>query len=219
MQAADASERAHEERDDEHRAFLNRYYGISRFFYDVTRKYYLFGRDTALRQLAADPLWTRLIEIGPGTGRNLKWLRRARPNARLGGVEASDAMLAHAQKRCSWAALRQGFAETAPLAEVLDAPPDRILFSYCLSMVKDRAGALANARRSLAPNGEVIVVDFADFAGFPGPLAAPFRSWLRTFHVEPLDTAAIEGAKSTSYGPGRYFVVARFGRIEGSAAR
>jgi S-adenosylmethionine-diacylgycerolhomoserine-N-methlytransferase len=200
----------HDEHRAEHRAFLNRYYGISRFFYDVTRKYYLFGRDTALRQLAADPLWTRLIEIGPGTGRNLKWLRRARPNAQLGGIEASDAMLAHAQKRCPWATLRQGFAETAPLADVLDGPPDRILFSYCLSMVKDRSGALANARRSLAPNGEVIVVDFADFAGFPGGLAAPFRSWLRTFHVEPLDATVLAGAKSTTFGPGHYFVIARF---------
>ncbi len=31
-----------------HRSFLNTYYGISRHFYDVTRKYYLFGRDRVL---------------------------------------------------------------------------------------------------------------------------------------------------------------------------
>jgi len=31
-------------------------------------------------------------------------------------------------------------------------------------MVTDRAAALANARRSVAAGGEVVVVDFADFA-------------------------------------------------------
>ena len=36
-----------------HREFLNRYYGISRHFYDPTRKYYLFGRDRVLDPLAA----------------------------------------------------------------------------------------------------------------------------------------------------------------------
>jgi S-adenosylmethionine-diacylgycerolhomoserine-N-methlytransferase len=195
---------------DEHRAFLNRYYGISRFFYDATRKYYLFGRDTTLRDLAADSSWQRLIEIGPGTGRNLVQLSRARPDAQLGGIEASDAMLAHARKRCPWAKLEHGFAESAPLGELLGGRPDRVLFSYCLSMVGDRAAALANARSALAPHGEVVVVDFADFGGLPSGAARAFRDYLRAFHVEPLDDKVLAGAKSLRFGPRRYYVIARF---------
>jgi S-adenosylmethionine-diacylgycerolhomoserine-N-methlytransferase len=195
----------------EHRAFLNRYYGVSRFFYDATRKYYLFGRDTVLRELVADTGWSRLIEMGPGTGRNLIGLHRARPEAHLGGIEASDAMLAHARKRCPWAKLEHGFAETAPLGDLLGGRPDRILFSYCLSMVKDGAGAIANARAALAPGGEVVVVDFADFAGLPGPAARAFREYLRTFHVEPLGAESLAQASAVRFGPGHYFVVARFG--------
>jgi S-adenosylmethionine-diacylgycerolhomoserine-N-methlytransferase len=196
----------------EHRAFLNRYYGVSRFFYDVTRKYYLFGRDVALGELIRDRRWTRLVEIGPGTGRNLRRLHRARPDAQLGGVEASDAMLAHARARCPWARLTHGFAEDAPMRDVFGVAPDRILFSYCLSMVADRGAALANARGSLADGGEVIVVDFGDLRGIPGGLASGLRSWLKTFHVEPLDASAVTDATSSKWGPGRYYVIARFAK-------
>lgn len=197
----------------EHRAFLNRYYGLSRRIYDVTRKYYLFGRDTAIRQLTNDAGWERLVEVGPGTGRNLALLHRARPDATLGGVDASDAMLEHARARCPWARFEHGFAEDAALDHVLGAAPDRILFSYCLSMVRDRAAALENARKSLAAGGSVLVVDFADFGGLPPPVARGFRSYLRAFHVDPLDQALLEGATSVRFGPGRYYAVAVFGPL------
>jgi S-adenosylmethionine-diacylgycerolhomoserine-N-methlytransferase len=197
---------------EEHRAFLNRYYGISRFFYDATRKYYLFGRDAALSQLAADRHWRRVVEIGPGTGRNLRRLHRARPDVELGGVEASDAMLAHARGKCPWARLVHGFAEDVSLADVLGAPPDRILFSYCLSMVTDRARALAASRAQLADGGEVVVVDFGDLAGLPSGVASAFRSWLKTFHVNPLSASDLAEAKSVTWGPRRYYVIARFGK-------
>ena len=196
-----------------HRKFLNAYYGPSRHIYDLTRKYYLFGRDRALRELGQNRAWSTLVEIGPGTGRNLRHLHRLRPDARLGGVEASDEMLEHARERCPWASLARGFAESADLSAVHGKAPDRILFSYCLSMVGDARGALERARQALAPGGEVVVVDFADMEGMPSALRGPFRGWLRTFHVSPLDAHLVEeGAKSVAYGPMRYFAIARFGK-------
>jgi S-adenosylmethionine-diacylgycerolhomoserine-N-methlytransferase len=193
-----------------HREFLNRYYGVSRSFYDATRKYYLFGRDAAIQGIVRDPSWRKLIEIGPGTGRNLILLRRARPDAQLGGIEASDEMLAHATARCPWATLAQGFAEDAPLRDLFGAPPDRILFSYCLSMVRDPRSALDNARRSLANGGQVVVVDFGDLTSLPIPLARAFRAYLGTFHVRPLDDTVLADATRAHFGPGRYYVIARF---------
>jgi S-adenosylmethionine-diacylgycerolhomoserine-N-methlytransferase len=194
----------------EHRAFLNRYYGASRLFYDATRKYYLLGRDGALRDLAADRRWSTLVEVGPGTGRNLLRLHRARPAARLGGLEASDAMIDHARRKCPWALLVQGFAEDAPLADVLGERPDRILFSYCLSMVGDRAAALANARAALKGGGEVVVIDFSDLRGLPRRAATAFRAYLGAFRVTPLDESDLRGASEIQHGPGRYFVRATF---------
>jgi S-adenosylmethionine-diacylgycerolhomoserine-N-methlytransferase len=196
----------------EHRAFLNRYYGVSRHFYDVTRKYYLFGRDTALDRLLEQP-WGRLVEAGVGTGRNLHKLRARRPAASFGGIDASDEMLVTARRRCPWAKLSLGFAEDAPFREVLGAPPDRILFSYCLSMISDPATAILHARRSLAPGGEVVVVDFADLGGLPGPLRAGLLAWLRAFHVEPLDLRLFDRDATVSFGPLRYFFIARLSAI------
>jgi S-adenosylmethionine-diacylgycerolhomoserine-N-methlytransferase len=77
-------------------------------------------------------------------------------------------------------------------------------------MVEDRAKAIANARAALADRGEVVIVDFGDLAGLPAPLARAFRSYLRTFHVTPLEGHHLGGAASVRWGPGRYSVVARF---------
>lgn len=194
---------------EDHRSFLNSYYGWSRHFYDLTRKYYLFGRDRALRDLLADPDWKRLVEIGPGTGRNLRILHEGRPSAQLGGIEASDEMLEHAQARCPWARLQHGFAEDADYDELLGAPPDVVMFSYCLSMVQDPHKALENARQTAAVGGRVIIVDFADLSGMRTPLRQGLRKWLDTFHVEPLDTSILEPfAPRMTYGPGRYYLIA-----------
>src|SRR5688572_7215655 len=166
-----------DERLHAHRDFLNRYYGWSRRIYDVTRKYYLFGRDTALEKLLAEP-WESLIEIGPGTGRNLRKLHARRPQARLGGIEASDEMLAHARAKCPWGKFEHGFAETTDYRNLLGVPPQRVLFSYCLSMVTDAHAALDNALSSISADGEVWVVDFSDLADLPSVAAKPLRKWL-----------------------------------------
>lgn len=198
-----------EELREVHRAFLNRYYGVAKHFYDLTRKYYLFGRDAENRALLEED-WDSLLEIGPGTGRNLIHLQKKRPDARYGGVEASDEMLSHAKTRCPFASLMQGFAEDAPLIKVLDARPERILFSYCLSMVREQEAALTRARAALAPGGEVVIVDFADFRGFSPVLADAMRQFLRRYHVEPLDRDFLKsmGAK-VRLGPGGYYLRAR----------
>ena len=191
-----------------HRDFLNRYYRLTRHVYDATRKFYLLGRDAALRTILERP-WARLVEIGPGTGRNLRRLREARPQAHFGGVDASDAMLDHARARLPWATLVQGFAEDTDYTTLLGGTPDVVLFSYCLSMVQDPRRALDNARRSLAPGGRVVVVDFGDLRGLHPLPRAILRRWLALFHVTPLDPAVLAPHQPTIIdGPGRYYVIA-----------
>ena len=192
-----------------HRQYLNRYYGHVRHIYDLTRKAYLLGRDPTLDRLLAEP-WDRLIEIGPGTGRNLDYLHARRRHARIGGVEAADVMLEHAARRCPWAHLKHGFAEDAALDGVLGGPPQRILFSYCLSMVEDPGAALDNAAGQLAPGGAVWVLDFADFTGLPSLLRLGLQRWLRSFRVRPLDPGwLIARGAEVEFGPGRYYLLAR----------
>ena len=194
-----------------HRAFLDRYYRLTHHVYDASRKYFLFGRDAVLDRLLAAG-WTTLVELGPGTGRNLDRLHRRRPGARFGGLEASEVMRAHAGRRCPWARIEPGFAEDGDIGAVLGAPPQRILISYALSMFTDRGRAIDNARRHLAPGGELWVVDFADLAGLPpGPRRA-MRGFLRAFHVEvvPDELLRRHRASHIEHGRFRYFVVARF---------
>lgn len=193
---------------DAHRAFLNRYYGWSRHLYDATRRHYLLGRDRALRALLEEP-WQRLVEVGPGTGRNLRRLHAARPHARYGGIEASDAMLAHARARAPWATLAHGYAEDVDYAALLGARPDVVLFSYCLSMVQDPERAIVTARRAVAAQGKVLIVDFGDFEGLPRPIARALRHWLAAFRVHPLAAAALAAhAPALRWGPGRYYLIA-----------
>lgn len=204
MVAAAAKER--------HRRFLNRYYGSSRLVYDWTRKYFLFGRDAAIDALLLEP-WTTLLEVGSGTGRNLRELQRRRPQADYAGLDASDEMLEHTRSRYPWVKLAQGFAEDADLSAPLSTAPDRILFSYSLSMVGDPEQALLNARRSLAPGGKVLVVDFADLSTVPKLVRRAFvDGWLQKFRVHPLDHRILtEQGAEVRFGPGRYYLLAELG--------
>lgn len=196
-----------------HKRFLDQYYGWTRPVYDLTRKYYLFGRDTAIAELLREP-WSKLIEVGPGTGRNLAMLRNRRKTAQYGGIEASTAMLEEAQRQCPWATLREGFAEDCDYGDVFGEAPDRIFFSYCLSMVQDADAALRNARSALPPHGQVVVVDFGDLKGLRGPLGPLLRQWLATFHVKPLPEGLLERHATTiTEGPLRYYRIARCGPL------
>ena len=53
-----------------HAALMDKVYRRQRHIYNLTRKYYLLGRDRLVRQLRARPP-ERVVEIGCGTARNL----------------------------------------------------------------------------------------------------------------------------------------------------
>ena len=71
---------------------MNRTYRHQRHIYDLTRKYFLLGRDRLIAGLDAYP-GARVLEIGCGTGRNLIAAARRFPDARLFGVDISTEML------------------------------------------------------------------------------------------------------------------------------
>ncbi|NBC35574.1 methyltransferase domain-containing protein [Novosphingobium sp. FSY-8] len=161
-------------------------YRWQRHIYDVTRKYFLFGRDRMIAGLdLADG--AHVLEIGCGTGRNLAQVGDIWPHARLYGFDISEQMLATAQGRLmARAHLAQGDAcAFDPVALFGRAEFDRVFISYALSMIPDWQAALHAACAVLAPGGELHIVDFGDCAGVPQPLRAGLRAWLRHFHVTP----------------------------------
>lgn len=182
---------AHSSHD--HGARMDQVYGWTRHIYDASRKYYLLGRDPLIRGLAVQP-GQALLEVGCGTGRNLRMIARHYPAARLFGLDASTAMLATARTKLAKAGVQaeliHGFAEKASLSDMSDAPQagfDHILFPYSLSMIPDWRASIDNAVTLLAPGGRLHVVDFGPMQGWSRPFKGPFRRFLSAYHVAPRD--------------------------------
>jgi S-adenosylmethionine-diacylgycerolhomoserine-N-methlytransferase len=144
-----------------------------------------------IRELALAP-GDAVVEVGCGTARNLIRIARLYPGTALFGLDASAEMLRTAAANIAAAGLTsriqlvQGYAEAlTPALFGREAPFDRVLFPYSLSMIPDWRQALMAAGEALAENGRLHAVDFGDLTGM-GPVAGGLlRRWLRLFHVEP----------------------------------
>ena len=135
--------------DQIHARHLDGIYRHQRFIYDLTREYYLLGRDRLIAELAPPPAGS-VLEIGCGTARNLIKAAALYPSARLYGVDLSSLMLRSAAgsvARCGLAhRVRLGFGDATSFdAQELFAVAafDRIFMSYTLSMMPDWQGAFA----------------------------------------------------------------------------
>ncbi|HEX9167826.1 MAG TPA: methyltransferase domain-containing protein [Roseiarcus sp.] len=172
---------------------MDRMYRRQRHIYDLSRKFYLLGRDKAIARLDPGP-GESVLEIGCGTGRNLVKMARAYPEARLYGLDVSREMLASAAAALARTtlsarvALGRGDATSFdPQALFGQAQFDRILISYALSMIPPWRDALERALDVLAPGGSLHCVDFGPGAGLPGPFRTGLRRWLAAFDVTPRD--------------------------------
>jgi S-adenosylmethionine-diacylgycerolhomoserine-N-methlytransferase len=181
-----------------HFALMDGVYRYQRHIYDLTRKYYLLGRDRLVRELRAAPGET-IVEIGCGTARNLIRIAKAYPGVTLYGLDASSEMLRTAEESLKRAGLAGRVVLVHALAEEMtpalfgrEQPFDHAIFSYSLSMIPDWRGALAVAAANVRPKGRVHIVDFGDLKALWPPFANALRGWLRLFHVAPRDALLTE---------------------------
>jgi S-adenosylmethionine-diacylgycerolhomoserine-N-methlytransferase len=172
-------------------ARMDAIYRFQRHFYDVTRKPYLLGRDTLVRELAVPPSGT-VLEIGCGTARNLLSIARRYPTARCFGIDVSAAMLQTA--RASIQREAAGHRVRVDMADATSFDPrplfgmdhfDRIVISYALSMIPDWKTVLQGSAELLAPKGGLYVVDFSDQAELPRWFRQGLFTWLNRFSVTP----------------------------------
>jgi len=179
------------ERPAGHAALMDGVYHHQRHIYDLTRKYYLLGRDRMLAGLDVPPGGS-VLELGCGTGRNLMLAARRYPDASFFGLDISAEMLETARV----AVMRGGLADRVRLAagdatgfdtEALfgQAAFDRVFISYSLSMIPDWRKAIAAALSVLRPGGELHIVDFGRQERLPRWFGQALRAWLAKFHVEP----------------------------------
>jgi S-adenosylmethionine-diacylgycerolhomoserine-N-methlytransferase len=177
-------------------ARMDRLYRFQRHVYDATRPLFLPGRDRMLRGIAV-PAGGAILEVGCGTGRNLRVLAPRFPGTTLYGLDVSAEMLRTATAKLPASlAGRVTFARSGagtrdprePFARV--EPFDAIVFSYSLSMMPDRETALRGALAALAPEGSIHLVDFGGFEAWPGPARTAAFAWLASWHVRPHPTGA-----------------------------
>jgi S-adenosylmethionine-diacylgycerolhomoserine-N-methlytransferase len=178
-------------------------YRRQRHIYDLTRKYYLLGRDRLIAGLDVPPAGT-VLEIGCGTGRNLVLASRRYPEARLFGLDISSEML----RSASASLKREGIAGRIRLAQgdatAFDAFSlfgrdrfDRVFISYALSMIPGWERAVGEALRCLAAGGSLHIVDFGSQERLPRWFKGLLRRWLAKFHVAPRDTMRAELERQT----------------------
>ena len=174
------------ETQGKHAGLMDDIYRYQRRIYDISRKYYLLGRDRLIRQMEPAE-GAHILEIACGTGRNLDCIGRRYPGRLLYGLDISEQMLATARgKLGARAKLAQGDACAFDATCLFDRDGfDHIVMSYSLSMIPDWQGALREALSHLAPGGTLHIVDFGDQARLPKAFKLMLLAWLATFHVTP----------------------------------
>jgi S-adenosylmethionine-diacylgycerolhomoserine-N-methlytransferase len=188
-----------------HAALMDGVYRRQRHIYDLTRKYYLLGRDRMIAGLDVPPRGA-VLEIGCGTGRNLLKAMNHFPNAAYYGLDISEEMLATARASLEYGADRHRAWLAAGDATEFDAERlfgrpkfDRVYVSYTLSMIPDWQRALAQAVDCLADGGSLHIVDFGQQERLPRWFRSALHAWLAKFHVEPraalFDALSVEAAR------------------------
>ena len=176
---------------DSHAEAMDAIYRTQRHIYDLTRKYYLLGRDRLIEDLAPPP-GGLVLEPGCGTARNLIVAARRYPQARFFGFDISEAMLENARAQVRNAGLQDRIFLTRGDATQFSPQRlfgvtgfDRVFCSYTLSMMPGWEEAVAAAASALARDGQLHIVDFGDQQGLPGWFGRGLHAWLARFQVTP----------------------------------
>ncbi len=174
----------------DHGALMDRIYRRQRRIYDLTRRYFLLGRDTLIERMELKE-GDRVLEIGCWTARNLIHLALRYPSVQLFGIDASSEMLKSARLKAARAGIQHQIQVEHCLAEEFfpwtifgsEEPFDTVFFSYSLSMIPKWQAALGRGLLSLRSGRSLWVVDFWDQGGLPDWFAGALKRWLSLFHV------------------------------------
>jgi S-adenosylmethionine-diacylgycerolhomoserine-N-methlytransferase len=173
---------------ENHAERMDRMYRYQRHIYDLTRKYYLLGRDHMIAGLDV-PKGGSLLEVGCGTGRNIALARKHFPSASLFGLDISAEMLATARTKLERdhkpPRLQVADATTFSAEDFGQPHFDRVMISYALSMMPEWQAAIDRSIEALGPAGSLHIVDFGQQERLPAWFRQALQTWLAGFHVTP----------------------------------
>jgi len=173
------------------KASMDNMYRYQRHIYDLTRKFYLLGRDKMMAQMNAQD-GERILEVGCGTGRNLIVLAQKYKNAHFYGLDAAQVMLDTAQTKLDAKGLTDKITLRRELAEDLnykttfnlDEPLDTIFFSYSITMIPTWREAIQAGLDNVKAGRSIYIVDFWDQKDLPALFRWVLKTWLKQFHVQ-----------------------------------
>ena len=172
----------------ETKANMDAMYRWTRHIYDITRKYFLLGRDRLIDGLDAKN-GEHICEVGCGTARNLIKMAKTYPQAHFYGLDASDEMLKTAEGGMRKAGLdlplAQAYAQSFDPTSLFGAkkPLDKLVFSYALSIIPPWKESVDHALKILPKGGEMHIVDFGGMEAQPAWFRKFMFWWLDIFHV------------------------------------
>lgn len=203
---------------------MDRIYRHQRHVYDLTRKYYLLGRDRLISGLQP-PEGGCVLELGCGTGRNLIAAAKRYPNASFFGIDISNEMLETARSAIARAGLSdrihvsQGDATGCDLEALFGrAQFDRVFLSYTLSIIPPWREVVGFALKCTAPGGSLHIVDFGQQERLPHWFHRGLRHWLGKFHVFP-PADMLDAIEAAGQAVGARVETARLYRDYARAAR
>jgi S-adenosylmethionine-diacylgycerolhomoserine-N-methlytransferase len=144
----------------------------------MTRWSFLFGRRKLLDSLPSLPTQPRVLEVGCGTGTNIKHLELLFPDAKIYGVDLSHDMLQKASDKIEQSEQVTLVSGRYGSEDLEFDPFDLILLSYTLTMTGDQVESiLQTVANDLKPEGYIAVVDFHT-TSFNW-----FKRWMKANHV------------------------------------
>jgi S-adenosylmethionine-diacylgycerolhomoserine-N-methlytransferase len=161
------------------KADLIRHYKKDASIYDFNRRFFLFGRNRLINQIAKTLSPSSILEIGCGTGVNLIKLNKLFPNSNITGLDVSPEMLQVARTKTSRNAnitlINEMFDQHTSLPTF-----DLILCSYTASTVPNLSLFLSAIATHLTEQGHFACVDFHSSR------SAIFERWIS--HSIPIRT-------------------------------
>lgn len=136
---------------------LENYYKIHAGIYNLTRWAFLFGREKIIQDIGTDVAKWNILEIGCGTGHNLKILKKCFPEGKITGIDVSADMLKVAEKSLG---KEVELVNQAYIRSISESRYDMIVCSYTLSMIPRYWDIMDAIKRDLRPGGIIAVVDF-----------------------------------------------------------
>ena len=171
---------------------MDRIYGRQRHIYDLTRRYFLLGRDTLIAELRP-PRAAVSSRSAAGQGATSSPPPALIRTRRFIGLDVSSAMLSTARANIRDAGFESRITLALGDAARFDSSAlfrgasfDSAFFSYSLSMIPPWREALAQALDVVEPTGgRLLVVDFGGSSVFPPWFRRMLLAWLARFHVSP----------------------------------